>query len=322
VAILELKSLEMFYKTREGEHRAVDGVFLTVQEGDSVGIVGESGCGKTSIGLSILRLLPPNAVIRGGQILLKGQDLLALSEEDMRKIRWRRIAMIFQAAMNALNPVYRVGDQLIEALEEHDNLTRKEAREKVEAMFQLVGLDPKRARNHPHEYSGGMKQRAIIAMSLICNPDIIIADEATTALDVLVQDRILSSIERIQREFIMTMLYISHDIAVISEICNRIAVMYAGNIVEYADTLALFKSPLHPYTQGLMRSFPNIHGELKKIEGIPGEPPRLTEVSPGCRFFPRCQRALKGCNSVRPEFVEVEKDHWVACHLHRGEAVE
>lgn len=318
VTILELQSLEVSYRTREGEIQAIDGLSLRIERGDIVGIVGESGCGKTSVGLSILRLLPPNAIVRRGRILLDGQDLMTLTEEDMRKIRWKRIAMIFQAAMNALNPVYRVDDQLTEALEEHENLTKEEARKKVEAVFQLVGLDPKRARSHPHEYSGGMKQRAIIAMSLVCNPEIIIADEPTTALDVLVQDRVLSSIERIQREFNLTMLYISHDIAVVSEICNRIAVMYAGSIVEYADTVTLFRSPIHPYTQGLMRSFPNIHGKLKRIEGIPGEPPRFPGNYPGCRFIPRCRQALRKCNAVRPAFLEVERDHWVACHLQQG----
>ena len=317
MAVLELKSLEMSYKTREGDVRAVDGASLRVEKGDAVGIVGESGCGKTSIGLSILGLLPPNATIHGGQILFKGHNLLALSEKAMRKIRWKSISMIFQAAMNALDPVYKVGDQLVEALVEHQNMGKKEAGEKVEAMFQLVGLDPRRARNYPHEYSGGMKQRAIIAMALICDPDIIIADEATTALDVLVQDRILLTIEKIQSELTMTMLYISHDIAVISEICNKIAVMYAGNIVEHGDTLTLFKSPLHPYTQGLMRSFPNIRGELKKLEGIPGEPPRLTDYSPGCKFYPRCNQALQNCISIRPEFEEAGKEHWVACHAVR-----
>jgi peptide/nickel transport system ATP-binding protein len=317
MAVLELKSLEMSYKTQEGNVRAIDGASLRVEKGDTVGIVGESGCGKTSIGLSILRLLPPNATIHGGQILFKGQDLLLLSEKDMRSIRWKNISMIFQAAMNALDPVYRVGDQLIEALVEHQKLTKKQASDKMEAVFQLVGLDPGRARNYPHEYSGGMKQRAIIAMSLICDPDIIIADEATTALDVLVQDRILASIEKIKAELSMTMLYISHDIAVISEVCNKIAVMYAGSIVEHGDTMSLFKAPLHPYTQGLMHSFPKIHGKLERLEGIPGEPPRLTDSSPGCRFFPRCQQSLKECNSIRPEFTEIEKNHWVACHATR-----
>lgn len=317
MAILELKSLEMSYKTREGNLRAIDGASLRVEKGDAIGIVGESGCGKTSIGLSILGLLPPNATIQGGEILFKGMNLVILNEKAMRKIRWKNISMIFQAAMNALDPVYRVGDQLIEALLEHQNISKKKAGEKVEAMFKLVGLDPNRARNYPHEYSGGMKQRAIIAMSLICDPDIIIADEATTALDVLVQDKILSSIKKIQTELTMTMLYISHDIAVISELCNKIAVMYAGNIVEYGDTLTLFKSPLHPYTQGLMQSFPNIRGELKKLEGIPGEPPRLIDYSPGCKFYPRCQRAVRDCNSIRPEFAEIGEFHWVACHLYR-----
>ena len=317
MAILELKSLEMSYKTREGNLRAIDRASLKVEKGDAIGIVGESGCGKTSIGLSILGLLPPNATIHGGEILFKGMNLVLLNEKAMRKIRWKSISMIFQAAMNALDPVYRVGDQLIEALIEHQNISKKKAGEKVEAIFKLVGLDPNRARNYPHEYSGGMKQRAIIAMSLICDPDIIIADEATTALDVLVQDKILSSIKKIQAELTMTMLYISHDIAVISELCNKIAVMYAGNIVEYGDTLTLFKSPLHPYTQGLMQSFPNIRGELKKLEGIPGEPPRLTDYFPGCKFYPRCQQAVRDCNSIRPEFSEIGEYHWVACHLNR-----
>ncbi len=313
-AVLEVKDLKMYYSTKQGMVKAADGISFTVNQGESMGLVGESGCGKTSVSMSIMRLLAENAKIVGGQILFKGQDIVKLKEEEMNKIRWAGIAMIFQAAMNSLNPVYRVGDQIIEAILAHEpDVTFEEARERVAELYKLVGLDPKRMDNYPHEYSGGMKQRAVIAMSLACNPDLIIADEPTTALDVIVQDMILKELSKIQKKLNMSMIYISHDIAVIAEVAEKIAIMYSGKIVELSDAVTIFKKPAHPYTVGLMSSFPSIHGEKKKLVTIPGEPPNLLNAPDHCRFAPRCPFATKECWEKTPPYEEIEPNHYVAC---------
>jgi len=312
--ILEIQNLVMYYKTMKGYVKAVDNVSFDVEKGEAMGLVGESGCGKTTIGMSILRLLPSNAEVQSGEILFKNGNLLQLPEKEMQKVRWKGISMIFQAAMNALNPVHRIENQIVEAIKTHENVPKEEARERVAQLYELVGLDPERAKDYPHEYSGGMKQRAVIAMALACNPDIIIADEPTTALDVIVQDQIISEIKRLQKELHMTMIYISHDISVIAESCERIAVMYAGILAEYANAADLFKNPLHPYTQALMNSFPSIKGPKKRLIPVPGEPPNLLNPPPGCRFHPRCPVATDVCKRVVPEFTEYENRHWAACH--------
>ncbi|MFQ6135764.1 MAG: ABC transporter ATP-binding protein [Candidatus Hydrothermarchaeales archaeon] len=315
-SILRVKDLKMYYNTAEGYVRAVDGVSLEIKKGEAMGLVGESGCGKTSIGLSILRLLPPNGRIVDGEIFFDGEELISRSEEGMRGVRWKGISMIFQAAMNALNPVYRVEDQIIEAIVLHEHVTKEEAKEKVTKLYKLVGMDPPRAREYPHEYSGGMKQRAIIAMALACDPKLIIADEPTTALDVIVQDQIIGEIKELQKTLQMTMMYLSHDISVIAQACDSIAVMYAGKIVEYADSLTLFKNPLHPYTKGLLASFPSIKGPLKRLTPIPGEPPNLLSPPRGCRFHPRCPYLMGLCKDNEPAFKEIESKHYAACHLY------
>jgi peptide/nickel transport system ATP-binding protein len=314
VKILEVNNLRMYFSTKKGDVKAVEGVSLEIGKGESVGLVGESGCGKTSIGISILKLLPDNGRILEGEILFKEEDLVPKSEDEMRSVRWSGISMIFQAAMNALNPVYKVGDQIVEAIMLHEDVSKEEARERVAQLYELVGMSPERAENYPHEYSGGMKQRAIIAMALACDPDMIIADEPTTALDVIVQDSIIKEIKKIQANLNMTMMYISHDISVIAETCERIAVMYAGNVVEYADSVTLFASPLHPYTHGLLSSFPSIKGPLKKLTPIPGEPPNLLNPPTGCRFHPRCPYAQRLCKEEVPPFKEYQERHYAACH--------
>jgi len=312
--IVQVKNLKMYYTTQKGVVQAVDDVSFSIKKGEAMGLVGESGCGKTTIGMSILRLLPENGKIVGGQIFFDGTDLVNLPEEEMRKVRWKGISMIFQAAMNALNPVYRIEDQIIEAIVTHENITKEEAQERVGRLYQLVGIDPARAHEYPHEYSGGMKQRAVIAMALACNPQFIIADEPTTALDVIVHDQIISEIKALQKKLHMTMMYISHDISVIAESCDKIGVMYAGMLVEYAESVALFTNPLHPYTQGLMNSFPSIIGDRKKLIPIPGEPPQLLNPPQGCRFNPRCPKATEICIRVIPEFKEYGAGHFAACH--------
>lgn len=312
--ILEIKDLKMSYQTSKGSISAVDNVSFRIKRGETMGLVGESGCGKTSLGMCIMKLLPENARITNGKILFDGEDIVPKTEEEMRTIRWEGVSMIFQAAMNSLNPVYKVGDQIIEAILTHDNMSKEEAREKVGDLYRLVGLSPERMKNYPHEYSGGMRQRAIIAMALACDPKFIIADEPTTALDVIVQDQIIDEIINLQKKLNMTMMYISHDISVIAETCNKIGVMYAGNIIEYTDTLALFDNPLHPYTKALMSSFPSIEGPKKELKPVPGEPPNLLNLPKGCRFYPRCSYAEEICKKENPEFIEIEKDHFLACH--------
>lgn len=312
--ILEIKDLKMYYSTKAGYVKATDGVNLALAEGESMGLVGESGCGKTTVSMAIMRLLAENAEVMGGNIYFNGKDLLKLGREEMNKVRWAGISMIFQAAMNSLNPVYTVGEQIIEAITTHEpRVTFDEARERVVNLYKLVGLDPTRIDNYPHEYSGGMKQRAVIAMSLACNPKLIIADEPTTALDVIVQDMILKEMSKIQKKLNMSMIYISHDIAVIAEVAEKIAIMYAGKVVELSDSVTIFKRPAHPYTLGLMSSFPSIRGEKKDLVTIPGEPPNLLNAPDNCRFAPRCPFATEECRKKTPPYEEVETNHYVAC---------
>ena len=311
--VLEVEDLSLRYQTRQGEVQAVEGVSFGLAQGQSLGLVGESGCGKTSVATSLIRLLPENARLVGGQVRLSGTDLLALDEEEMREYRWRRIAMVFQAAMNSLNPVHRVGEQIIEAIEAHDmETTVADARERVARLFRMVGLDPQLMDRYPHEFSGGMRQRAVIAMALSCDPDLIIADEPTTALDVIVQDRILRELKLVQQELRMAMIYISHDIGVVAEVTDRIGVMYAGRLVELGDTAEVFRSPMHPYTAALMASFPSVQGERLPLVGLAGEPPNLIDPPTGCPFHPRCQYADDVCRTEFPGRAS-RGDHWAAC---------
>ncbi len=312
--ILKVEDFTMHYTTRGGEVSAVDNVSFALDEGESLGLVGESGCGKTSIAISLLKLLPDNAKILSGHIYLKDVDLVPLTEDQIRKYRWRWIAMVFQAAMNSLNPVYRVGDQIIEALHTHiEVMSDQQARERVAELFRMVGLDPKLMDRYPHEYSGGMRQRAVIALALSCNPDIVIADEPTTALDVIVQDNILRELKQIQENLGTGMIYISHDIAVIAEVADRIAVMYAGRMAEMADAADIFEHPLHPYTFALMSAFPSIKGPKRVLTALPGEPPDLLHPPPGCRFHPRCPRVKDICRQEVPAFQDFGGGHFAAC---------
>ena len=311
--VLQVSGLTMRYETRQGEVKAVDDVSFDLLPGQVMGLVGESGSGKTSIAISLMRLLPDNARIVSGEVLLDGHDLLAMGAERIREFRWRRISMIFQAAMNSLDPVYRVGDQILEALEAHEpDLHLQAARQRVTELFELVGLDPQLTQRYPHEYSGGMRQRAVIAMALACQPDVVIADEPTTALDVIVQDRILRRLKEIQRDLQMSMVYITHDIAVVAEVTDRIGVMYAGKLVELGQTEDVFNSPIHPYTSALLSVFPSIRGPKRELVTLPGEPPNLIDPPDGCRFHPRCPYATDSCRTEEPPIVE-RGTHWAAC---------
>lgn len=318
--VLEVNNLTMHYETRKGPVYAVDGVSFSLRRGGSLGLVGESGCGKTSVAISLLKLLPENAEILGGEVCINGTNLVPLPENEVRKYRWRDISMVFQAAMNSLNPVYTVEEQILEAMREHlPGWSEQEMKDQIDELFKLVGLDPDLKTQYPHQYSGGMRQRAVIAMALSCEPDVIIADEPTTALDVIVQDSLLKQIVEVQDELDMAMIYISHDIAVIAEVCERVGVMYAGKMAELASAEAIFHRPLHPYTMGLMSSFPSIVGEKTELVTIPGEPPDLLNPPPACRFHPRCPYATEICGEQEPEFKDYGNEHFTACWHPGGE---
>jgi peptide/nickel transport system ATP-binding protein len=316
MTILEVRDLKTYYYTLRGPVKAVDGVSFRVGKSEALGLAGESGCGKTTTALSILRMLPSGGTIKDGHIFFKDKDLTKLSNEEIRKIRWKNISIVFQGAMNALNPVFKVGDQIVEAiLTNESDVSEKEAKERTGKLLEIVGLDPTRADNYPHEFSGGMRQRALIAMSIACNPDLLIADEPGTALDVIVQAQILKLLRELKHRLNLSMILITHDLSIIAETCEKTAIMYAGKIVEYADVITIFKKPLHPYTRGLIGAFPSIMAEKKRMLSIPGQPPDLLSPPSGCRFHPRCQYALDICRKKEPPMIEVAKDHYIACYL-------
>ena len=304
----------MRYKTRKGDVSAVEDVSFTLARGEALGLVGESGCGKTSVAVALLRLLPDNARVLAGSIKLNGDDILTLSENELRSRRWKEIAMVFQAAMNSLNPVYTVKEQIVEAMHQHSpELSIHDMEKRIDELFILVGLDPMLKSQYPHQYSGGMRQRAVIAMALSCNPDVIIADEPTTALDVIVQDGLIKRLQEIQKRMGMAMIYISHDIAVIAEVSDRVAIMYAGRLVEIGKTDDIFHNAQHPYTHALMQSIPSVSGEKHELVTLPGEPPDLLNPPTGCRFHPRCPNRIERCSQDVPLPLEVGSQHQVAC---------
>lgn len=315
VALIEVRDLATYYFTSKVTVNAVDGVDLEVGKGEMLGVVGESGSGKTTLALSILKLIePPGRIVRG-QILLNGEDIIPKSEDRMRHIRWKRISLIPQSAMNALNPVFRIGDQIAEPIMEHEQASKREARQRARRLLELVGIDPEREDSYPHELSGGMKQRAVIAMALACGPEIVVADEPTTGLDVMVQAQILGLLKDLQRKLGLSMIFISHDLPIVTEICDKIAVTYAGKVAEYSDTQSLFERPLHPYSKGLMEAFPSVKGPRRKVGSIPGSVPDLTNPPTGCRFHPRCPYAFELCVKVEPKLERVLSRRFSACHL-------
>jgi len=315
--LLDVEDLAIYYEILRGQVKAVEGVNFKLEKGESLGLAGESGCGKTTTALSIMRLLPSNGKIIKGKILYGNKDIANLSDEEVRKeIRWKKIALIFQGAMNALNPVYTIGEQIVEAIKLHTpSVTKKEALERARKLFELVGIEPSRVTNYPHEFSGGMRQRAIIAMSLACNPEMIIADEPGTALDVIVQAQVLKLLVELKKKLNLSMILITHDLSIITETCEKVAIMYAGKLVESGDVYNVFKEPLHPYTKGLIGSFPNMYGPRAEMKPIEGQPPDLFNPPSGCRFHPRCRYAMEICKKEDPRFLEIAKDHYVACHL-------
>ena len=315
---MNIEKLQVGYTSNSGCVKAVDGISLEVAEGEVFGLAGESGCGKTTAMLSIMQLLPPAGRILGGRIMFGDRDLVGLSDAALRNIRWKSISMVFQGAMNALNPVHNVGSQIAEAIMLHEKSTRRDAFRRARDLLELVGLDPSRGGEYPHQFSGGMKQRAIIAMALACNPRLVIADEPVTALDVIVQDQILKLMKQLQEKLHLSMILISHDLSVIAQTCDRVAIMYAGKIVEQADIISLFEKPLHPYTQALVKAFPSVRTS-RKLTVIPGAPPDLTSLPPGCRFHPRCPVKVDRCMREEPLLIRAEAGHYAACHLLQAE---
>jgi peptide/nickel transport system ATP-binding protein len=315
--LLQVNNLTTYYRTLRGPVHAVENVNFTIEKGEALGLAGESGCGKTTIALSLLRILPWNGRIINGEIFFKDKDITKMTEDQLRKeIRWKGISLIFQGAMNALNPVYRIEEQIVEAIRTHEpQVKKREAKERTAKLFEMVGIEPSRAKNYPHEFSGGMRQRAMIAMALACNPSLLIADEPGTALDVIVQAQVLKLLSELKDKLNLAIIIITHDLSIISETCNKMAVMYAGKIVEIGDVMSLFKKPLHPYTQGLISAFPNLKAKKQEMISIPGSPPNLLNPPTGCRFHPRCSFAMDICKKEEPAVIEVSQGHYAACHL-------
>ena len=313
--LIDIQNLRTYFFMERGQVKAVDDVSFNIKKGEAVGLAGESGCGKTTTAYSIMRLIPDPGRIVDGHIYFDGRELVQLDEEEMRKIRWKKISIIFQGAMNALNPVISIGDQICEAITLHEDVSKEEALERAEKLFGKVGLGPERINNYPFEFSGGMRQRAMISMALACNPDLIIADEPTTALDVSIQAQILDLIASLGKTLNTSLLLITHDLSVIAETCNRAAIMYAGRIVEDADVVSLFQHPVHPYTKGLIEAIPSMErGKSRMLFSIPGEPPDLINPPPGCRFHPRCPYAKGICSTEKPRPQEVI-GRMVECHF-------
>ena len=313
--LLVVEDLRTYFDLDGATVHAVDGVSFAIEQGEALGIAGESGCGKTTTALSLVRLLPSNARIVTGSVRYFGIDLVPKSAEALRRYRWREISIVFQGAMNALNPVHRLRDQIAEPLMERLNLSDSNARTRAGELLELVGIPQKRGSAYPHELSGGMRQRAMIAMALACDPAIVIGDEPTTALDVMIQAQILELLERLRRELGLSLILITHDLSVIAETCDRILVMYAGRIAEEGPVGEVFRRPRHPYTQKLLSAFPNIQADRRTFDVIPGSPPDLRNPPPGCRFAPRCPFVMPVCSEVVPPEVSFDGVR-VACHLY------
>lgn len=315
--LLKIEDLVVHFYTEDGIVQAIDSVNLRIDRGDTLGLVGETGCGKSVTALSVLRLIPePGKIIRG-KIFFEGKDLLEISESEMREIRGSKISMIFQDPMTSLNPVFTVGRQIAEVFEAHQHMAKSDAEEKAVEMMKVVGIpeSEKRFKDYPHQFSGGMRQRVMVAIALACRPTLLIADEPTTALDVTIQAQILDEMNKLKKNFGTNIMMITHDLAVISQVSDKVAVMYAGNVVEYSDVRTVIRKPWHPYTRGLLNALPSAKGRERLIS-IRGTVPNLLHPPSGCRFHPRCTKAMRICSRQKPHPIEVEPDHFVSCHLY------
>ena len=312
--LLEVEDLKVYYYMREGIAKAVDKVSFFMDKGETIGIVGESGSGKSTLGLSILKLVPPPGRIVSGKLFFDGNDLTKLDDREMLKIRGKRISMIFQDPMTSLNPLMKISDHLVETIMAHESITREEAKERALSLLNNVGILPERFNDYPHQFSGGMRQRVGIALALALNPDLVIADEPTSSLNVIVQSQILDLIRRLRSLYNMGMILITHDISIVSEIAKKIALMYAGQLVEFADVIPFFEKPLHPYAEALLQSVPNIQLSDQKLKHIPGMPPDLIHPPSGCRFHPQCPYKDGRCSEEEPQLVRLERGHYAACH--------
>lgn len=316
MSLLTVENLKTHYFMKAGVVKAVDGVNFSLEKGQSIGIAGESGCGKSTIALSLMRLIKGGQTV-AGEIRLNGVSLLDMSEKEFNRVRWEKISMISQAAMGALNPVYTIGDQIKEAILAHRKMKKSQALALAGELLEKVEIDPNRIKNFPHELSGGMRQRAMIAMALALNPEVIIADEPTTALDVVIQAQMIKLLKRLQKEMDLSIIFISHDLSILAQVCDKVLIMYAGKLIEVADAKDLFRDPLHPYTKALISAFPNIDGERKKITGLKGNTPDLLNPPPGCKFHPRCVEAQKICETEEACLKEVLPNRFVNCHILR-----
>ncbi len=313
MTLLEIHDLKTYFKTQEGTLKAVDGISFELDKGQAMGLAGESGCGKTTAALSIMKLLPANGYIAGGKINFMGQDMARVTGDKLRAIRWRDISIIFQGAMNALNPVKRVGDQITEPILLHEKVDEEVAVKRVKELFELVGINPNRIRE---------RQRVMIAMALACRPKLVICDEPTTALDVMIQAQILQLLKNLQTELELAMIIISHDLSVLAETCEFLSIMYAGKIVERSSAVEVFTNPQHPYTKGLIAAFPNIKGDRKMPASIAGNPPNLIHAPLGCRFSERCYMVQDVCKKDEPPLIEVLPGHYAACHFVKPKGVK
>ncbi|HUZ19791.1 MAG TPA: ABC transporter ATP-binding protein [Acidimicrobiales bacterium] len=319
--ILDVSDLCVDYRTSQGPARAVDSVSLSLEPGEFLGIVGESGCGKSTLLFAIAQLLSPPAELAGGTVLFQGKNLVQMGAKELRAVRWRDFSVVMQSAMNALNPVKSIGSQYEDVMRAHGHRDRNEVRERSKEVLALVGIDPVHLKSYPHQLSGGMRQRVMIAMALLFSPELILMDEPTSALDVVAQRSLMVQTKELQRRLGFAVIFVTHDMSIVSNFSDRLAVMYAGAVVELGDTKKVFSGPLHPYTQGLLEAFPSVYGPKVRLEGIPGAPPNLTDLPSGCRFHPRCPKVMARCSTVVPPLVGVDGTQ-VRCLLYEdGRAV-
>jgi len=314
MALIEVENLKLYFMTRRGPAKAVDNIGFSIEAKETLGLIGESGCGKTTTAMSLMKFIKPPGQIVDGRIQFMGRDIVPMTDEEIRQLRGKEISIVRQEAQNALNPVLTIGKQITEMILEHESVTKETALARAKKQLNLVGINDQRINSYPHEFSGGMKQRAMAAIATACNPKFLILDEPTTGLDVVVQRQILEMLGNLKGELSLTAIFISHDLSVVAETCDRVAVMYAGKIMEESDTVSLYQNPLHPYSIALIGAYPSLKGERRQLKSIPGAPPSLIDPPPGCRFAPRCELAQELCTQEEPTVKTIDGRR-VACHM-------